>query len=137
MLLVTAFLNFILSKKDKSATPKAPQGRDPSATERGGSFLHMVPGRRVLGPPVTPRHGGAHTGEEGESIQAMLETEREHTTVTVPKEKQRESRGWRETRQVRFTSSSEGPVEREMEEMESYRDAEPETTSDTATLITD
>lgn len=143
MLLVTAIFNFILSKKTKTKSPKRPQENysdqgltTDCVTERAGSestlsFYHMMIGRR----------GGvvAHTtpdicldlGDRSESIQAMLNLEQ----TAAPKETDRERRSRKERRLVWF-SSREEPVEREMEEIDSC-EQEPDTTSDTAPMITD
>ncbi|XP_071377475.1 transmembrane protein 72 [Centroberyx affinis] len=145
MLLVTAFFNFILSKKAKTESPKGPQESYTDqglttvcVTERGGSdssfsFLHMVAGRRGAGLAFTPRDRCLGLGERGESIQAMLELEH---TAAAPKETERERRRWKERRQVCFAGRQD-PVEREMDELDRYCEPEPETTSDTAPMITD
>uniref|UniRef100_A0A3B5B949 Transmembrane protein 72 n=1 Tax=Stegastes partitus TaxID=144197 RepID=A0A3B5B949_9TELE len=137
MLLVTAFFNFILSKKAKTKSPKRPQesysDQGPTTvcvTERTGpestfSFLHMVRGEG-LALANTDRCLGL--GERGESVQAMLEMEQ------TPKDTDRERRWWKERRLIFFRSREE-PVEREMEEMDGYREPEPDTTSDTAPMI--
>lgn len=140
MLLVTALFNFILSKKTKSTSPKRPQESfsdqglttvcvtEGTSSDNTLSFFHMVTGRR--GPALVPSTTRDHChgpGERGESVQAMLALE--HTAA--PKE-----RRWKERRLTRF-SGREEPVEREMEEMEEYCEPEPDTTSDTAPMITD
>uniref|UniRef100_A0A3P8TH33 Transmembrane protein 72 n=1 Tax=Amphiprion percula TaxID=161767 RepID=A0A3P8TH33_AMPPE len=144
MLLVTAFFNFILSKKAKTKSPKRPQesysDQGPTTVcmaERTGSdsafsFLHMVPGRRGAGLALANRDHCLSVGERGESVQAMLETEQ----TASPKDTDRERRRWKERRLIFFRGREE-PVEREMEEMEGYREPEPDTTSDTAPMITD
>ncbi|XP_031594829.2 transmembrane protein 72 [Oreochromis aureus] len=130
MLLVTAFFNFILSKKTKIKPPKSPQesfsNQGPTAvcvtesTGSDGSFFHMVTGRRGQGLALTSRDN-----------QAMLEPEQ----TTAPKDTDGERRRrWKEKRLICFRSGEE-PVEREMEEMDGY--CEPDTTSDTAPMITD
>lgn len=141
MLLVTAFFNFILSKKEKTEPPKRPQDnyRDPvpmCVTERGDtehpfSLLHMVTGRRRPGLAFVARDSGLALGERGESTQAMLEMEQQ---TEGSAERERERRKGKEKRQVRFRIS-EAPEETEMEEMEENGD--PETSSDTAPMITD
>ncbi|KAM3863237.1 transmembrane protein 72 [Diretmus argenteus] len=142
MLLVTALFNFILSKKAKAESPKRPEEsyNDPGlttvcVTERGDSestfsFFHMVTGRRGAGLAFATRDSCLGQGERGESIQAMLELEQ----TAAPKETEMERRKWNERIQGCFTGRG-GPVEREMEELERY--CEPETTSDTAPMITD
>lgn len=144
MLLVTAFFNFILSKKTKTKSPKRPQetysDQGPTTacvTERAGSdstisFFHMVTGRRggELAPATRDRCLGL--GERGESVQAMLELEQ----TAAPKDTDRERRRWKERRLISFRGREE-PVEREMEEMDGYCEPEPDTTSDTAPMITD
>lgn len=143
MLLVTAFFNFILSKKTKTKPPKSPQesfsNQGPTAvfvTESTGSdgtfsFFHMVTGRRGQGLAPTSRDNCLSTGERGDNIQAMLELEQ----TTAPKDTDGERRRrWKEKRLLYFRSGEE-PVEREMEEMDGY--CEPDTTSDTAPMITD
>lgn len=141
MLLVTALFNFILSKKTKS--PKRPQENNSDqglttvcATERAGSestlsFFHMMIGRR--------RGEVAHTtpdicldlGDRSESIQAMLNLKQ----TAAPKETGRERRSILERRLVWFRGREE-PAEREMEEIDSC-EQEPDSTSDTAPMITD
>lgn len=144
MLLVTALFNFILSKKTKTKSPKRPQENYSDqglttvcVTERAGSdstlsFVHMMIGRR----------GGvvAHTtpdlclglGDRSESVRAMLDLEQ----TTAPKETSKERRTRKERRLIWFRGREE-PVEREMEEIDSYCEQEPDTTSDTAPMITD
>lgn len=137
MLLLTAFFNFILSKKTKVRPSKQPQegqsgnqGPTPMCATDGGalspssfSFLHSGTGRRVGGLALAIR-------DSGESVQAMLEAEQ----TVAPSDADRERRRWRERRLI-FSRRREQPVEREMEEME--RCSEPDTTSDTAPMITD
>ncbi|KAF3708276.1 hypothetical protein EXN66_Car001450 [Channa argus] len=136
MLLVTAIFNFILSKKTKTKSPTRPQEShsDQSltticVTERAGSqntfpFLHMIVGRRggVLG----------FTNERGEIVRAMLNREQ----TAAPKNTGRERRSWKERRLMCFRGKEE-PVEREMEEIDGCCEPEPDTTSDTAPMITD
>uniref|UniRef100_A0A667WN54 Transmembrane protein 72 n=1 Tax=Myripristis murdjan TaxID=586833 RepID=A0A667WN54_9TELE len=55
---------------------------------------------------------------------------------SAPKETERQRRRWKDRRQVCLTGR-QGPVEREMEEFERYCEPEPETSSDTAPMITD
>ncbi|XP_029926764.1 transmembrane protein 72 [Myripristis murdjan] len=144
MLLVTAFFNFILSKKAKAESPKGPQDSyndqgltTVCVTERGGSgnnfsFFHMMGSRRGTGLALTSRDRCLGLGERGETIQAMLELEQ----TAAPKETERQRRRWKDRRQVCLTGR-QGPVEREMEEFERYCEPEPETSSDTAPMITD
>ncbi|KAM4606982.1 transmembrane protein 72 isoform 2-T2 [Polymixia lowei] len=144
MLLVTAFFNFILSKKTKAESPKGPQENysDQGLTtvcvsERGNSgstfsFFHMVTGRRGAGLALASRERCFGLGERGESIQAMLDLE----PAAAPKERERASGIYKETRKVCFTDRGVR-LERETEESERYCDPEPETTSDTAPMITD
>lgn len=145
MLLVTAFFNFILSKKTKTKSPKRPQEsyRDQGpntvcVTEGAGSdnntisFFHMVTGRRGGGMALASRDHRLGLGERGESVQAMLELEQ----TAAPKDTDGERRWWKERRLISFRGKEE-PVEREMEEMDSYCEPEPDTTSDTAPMITD
>ncbi|XP_029305592.1 transmembrane protein 72 [Cottoperca gobio] len=138
MLLVTAFFNFLLSKKTKIKSPKRPQEShsdqgpttvcvtEGAASNSTVSFFHVVMGRRgggdrCLGP-----------GERGESVQGMLELEQ----TAAPKGTDRERRRWIEKRLISLRGREE-PVEREMEEMDRYCEPEPDTTSDTAPMITD
>ncbi|XP_074531583.1 transmembrane protein 72 [Halichoeres trimaculatus] len=145
MLLVTALFNFVLSKKTKKKCPKRPQENhnDPGPTtvcvSQGApshissfSFLHVLTGRRGGGGGVTPptRDPSFSPGEGGESVQAMLELQQ----TTAPRDSDRERRRW--TGRMCFRGREE-PVEREMEEMEGYGEAETDTTSDTAPMITD
>ncbi|XP_061913614.1 transmembrane protein 72 [Entelurus aequoreus] len=131
MLLITAFFNFILSKKTNTKCPKRPQegysdqgptavyvSEGPSANNVL-SFLHVLTGKRV----ATATDGPAGTG--GESFQAMLELEQ------TPKERRRE-----EGKPMWMRGRGE-VMEREMEEMREFGESEPETTSDTAPMITD
>lgn len=142
MLLVTAFFNFILSKKPKTKSPKRPQEShgdqgpttvrvtEGAPSDSTFSFLHMVTGRRGVALATRdPRLGPA---ERGESVQAMLELEQ----TAAPKDTDRERRRWKERRPMCFRGREE-PVEREMEEMGGYCEPEPDTTSDTAPMITD
>ena len=143
MLLVTAFFNFILSKKSKTnKSPKRPQESqsdqgpttvcvtEAADSDSNFSFLHMAPGRRGGGLALATRDRSLSPGERGESVQAMLELEQQ-TAATADRERRR----WRERRLICFRGSKEEPVEREMEEMDCYN--EPDTTSDTAPMITD
>ncbi|XP_053189204.1 transmembrane protein 72 [Scomber japonicus] len=141
MLLVTAFFNFILSKKTKTKSPKRPQESygDQGLTtvcvtdspDDTFSLFHMVMGRRGARLPLTTRNGSLGLGERGESEQAMLELEQ--TAKETDKERRRR---WKERRPICLRSREE-PVEREMEEMEGHCEPEPDTTSDTAPMITD
>ncbi|KAM6916206.1 transmembrane protein 72 [Xenentodon cancila] len=140
MLLVTAFFNFILSKKCKS--PKSPQDthidHNPTTvcvTEGSGldsavSFFQGVTGRREEA--ISGRDHCFDLGETGESAQAMLE----QAQTPSPKVAGGERRRWKERRLVWFRGRPE-PVEREMEEMNGCCDPEPDTTSDTARMIAD
>lgn len=139
MLLVTAFFNFILSKKTKVGPPKQPEGQScsqgptPACATDGGAprslpFLHLGIGRRVGALALAVR-------DRGESVQAMLEAQQ----TAAPTDADRERRRWRERRLI-FSRRREEAVEREMEEMEEMeRCSEPDadTTSDTAPMITD
>lgn len=143
MLLVTAFFNFILSKKTKIKSPKRPQESlgdqgpttvcvtEGAAPDTTLSFLHMMTGRRGGPLALTTRDRCLGLGEREESVRAMLELEQEQATAL--KDTDRERRRWKERRLICF-SSREEPVEREMEEMDGY--CEPDTTSDTAPMIT-
>lgn len=142
MLLVTAFFNFILSKKTKTKFPKRPQE---SYSDQGlttvcvtespddtFSLFHMVTGRRGARLALTARDRSLGPGERGESDQAMLELEQ----TAAAKETDRERRKRKERRPICLKGREE-LVEREMEEMEGYCEPEPDTTSDTAPMITD
>lgn len=139
MLLLTAFFNFILSKKTKVRRPKEPQedqsgiqGLAPMCVTDGGArsqsslpFLHLGTGRRGTGLALA-------IADRGESVQAMLEAEQ----TAAPTDGDRERRRWRERRLI-FSRRREEPVEREMEEMERCSEPDADTTSDTAPMITD
>lgn len=145
MLLVTAVFNFILSKKANSKPSKRQQevshgDQSPttvcvadraSSTENNFSFLHLGIGGRGGGMTPTPV-ARLSLGERGESREAMLKPEQ----TAAPRVGDRERRRWRErTRRLMFFRPPEEPAGREMEEMECY--SEPDTTSDTAPMITD
>lgn len=144
MLLVTAFFNFILSKKTKTKSPKRPQDShsdqgpttvcvaEGAPSESTFSFLHTGTGRRggVLILPTRDRC--LSPGERGESVEAMLELEQ----TAAPKDSDRERKRWKERRLIFFRRQEE-PVEREMEEMDCYSEPDADTTSDTAPMITD
>lgn len=144
MLLVTAFFNFILSKKTKLKSPKRPQEShgdqglttecvtDGAASDRNLSFLHIGAGRRGGVLAHATRDRCLSPAERGESVQAMLELEQ----AAAPTDTDRERRRWKDRRLMYFRSREE-PVEREMEEMDRYSEPEPDTTSDTAPMITD
>uniref|UniRef100_A0A4W5LWH6 Transmembrane protein 72 n=1 Tax=Hucho hucho TaxID=62062 RepID=A0A4W5LWH6_9TELE len=130
MLLVTAFFNFILSKNTETVSPKDLEDNvgitSVCVSERGGtehtfSFLHMALGRRGAGLAFVPRESGLGVGERGESSRAMLEVEMEQAGSELERKK----------RHVHFQNSAT-----EETEMEEYHDFEPETTSDTAPMIT-
>lgn len=139
MLLLTAFFNFILSKKTKARPSKEPQegqsgNQDltPVCAADGGalshssfSFLHSGAGRRVGGLALAIR-------DSGESVQAMLEAEQ----TAAPTDADKERSKWRE-RRLMFSRRRERPVEREMEEVERCSEPDADTTSDTAPMITD
>ncbi|XP_014838022.1 PREDICTED: transmembrane protein 72 [Poecilia mexicana] len=139
MLLVTAFFNFILSKKAKSKSPKSPpeSNSDQSlttvcVTERSGSnsassFFQAVTGRKGGEMALTDPDHCFEPQERGESVQAMLE----QGQTVAPAHTERRRRSWKE---VIWFREREEPVEREMEEM---NESEPDTTSDTAPMITD
>ncbi|XP_043992019.1 transmembrane protein 72 isoform X1 [Gambusia affinis] len=138
MLLVTAFFNFILSKKAKIKSPKSPpeSNSDQSLTtvcvaERSGSngtssIFQAVTGRKGGQMAFTDPDHCFEPQERGESIQAMLE--QEQTVAPVHTERRRR---WKE---MIWFRDREEPVERELEEM---NESEPDTTSDTAPMITD
>nr|XP_015799737.2 transmembrane protein 72 [Nothobranchius furzeri] len=143
MLMLTALFNFLLSKKKKVKSLKSPPESitDQSlthvhVTERPEShsivsFLHTGTGRRGEGLAVsdTDRHLGSQ--DRGESNQAML-----HQTA-APEDTDRRRRRWKERRLIWFRWVEEEPVEREMEEIGGYCEPEPDTTSDTAPMITE
>ncbi|XP_041646118.1 transmembrane protein 72 [Cheilinus undulatus] len=146
MLLVTAFFNFILSKKPKTKCPKRPQENlsdqglstvcmteAAASNDTSFSFLQLMTGRRGGGLTITTRDRCLGPGERGESMQAMLELQQ---TATAPKDSDGERRRWRE-RGLMYLRGREEPLEREMEEMNGYCEAETDTTSDTAPMITD
>ncbi|XP_041866514.1 transmembrane protein 72 [Melanotaenia boesemani] len=144
MLLVTALFNFILSKKTKTKSPKSPQESNNNqdltsvcVTERSDldstvSFFSPVTGRRGEGPTFSNKDHCLSLGERGESIQAILELEQ----TAAAEDTSRKKRRWKEKRLIWFRGREE-PVEREMEEMDGYSEPEPDTTSDTAPMITD
>lgn len=139
MLLMTAFFNFILSKKKKTKFKSPPERNGNQglttlgATERSNSqstFSAFAVGtgrsREGLADPDTVRVIGP---EEREGIQAMLG--REQTTAAEDTDRRK---GWKERKLTWFRWGVE-PVEREMEEIDG--EAEPDTTLDTAPMITD
>lgn len=142
MLLVTAFFNFILSKKTKTNSLKPPQESDQGPTtvcvtervlsQSSFSFLHFGTSRRGGGLALTSRNCWLSLRERGESIQAMLELEQS----AAPTEADRERRRCKERRLIFFRHKEE-PVEREMEEMDCYSEPDVDTTSDTAAMITE
>lgn len=141
MLLITAIFNFILSKKKKS--PKRPQESnsdrgltavcvtDGAGSDGTFSFFHMMIGRRGGTLDHTTQDRRINLGGRSESIQAMLEEEQ-----MAPKDTGTERRSWKERRLI-CLRRGEGPVERELKEIDSYCEPEPDTTSDTAPMITD
>uniref|UniRef100_A0A8D0AAR2 Transmembrane protein 72 n=1 Tax=Sander lucioperca TaxID=283035 RepID=A0A8D0AAR2_SANLU len=146
MLLVTAFFNFILSKKTKTKSPKRPQeshsDQGPTtvyvtegASNSTVSFFHVVTGRRAGVLALPNRDHCLGPGDRGDSVQAMLELEQ----TAAPKGTDRDrrwKRRWKERRLICLRGREE-PVEREMEEMDGYCEPEPDTTSDTTELLTD
>lgn len=143
MLLVTAVFNFILSKKANPKPSKRQQDshgdQGPSAVcvtdatppENNISFLHLGIGGRGGGRTPTPitRLGPGDRGESGEAMLKPVQT-------AAPRDGDGERRGWRERRRrMLFFRPPEEPAAREMAEMECY--SEPDTTSDTAPMITD
>uniref|UniRef100_A0A8C7IBF8 Transmembrane protein 72 n=1 Tax=Oncorhynchus kisutch TaxID=8019 RepID=A0A8C7IBF8_ONCKI len=134
MLLVTAFFNFILSKNTETVSPKDLEDNvgitSVCVSERGGtehtfSFLHMAMGRRGAGLAFVPRESGLGVGARGESSRAMLEVEMEQPGSELERVRKEKNR------HVHFQKSAT-----EETEMEEYHDFEPETTSDTAPMIT-
>ncbi|XP_074501763.1 transmembrane protein 72 isoform X1 [Sebastes fasciatus] len=149
MLLVTALFNFILSKKTKVKSPKRPQQEshgdqgptticvtEGAASNSTVSFFHTMTGRRGGGLALATRDHCLGPGERGESVQAMLELELEQTEAPKGTDGERRRRRWRERKLICLRGREE-PVEREMEEMDGYCEPEPDTTSDTAPMITD
>lgn len=142
MLLVTALFNFILSKKTKTKSPKRPKENysdqglttlcvtDKAGSESNLSFFHRMIGRRGVVAHTTPDIC-LDLGDRSESIQSMLNLE----LTAIPKDAGRERRSRKGMRLMWFRGTEE-PVEREMEEIESC-EQEPDTTSDTAPMITD
>ncbi|XP_047208106.1 transmembrane protein 72 [Girardinichthys multiradiatus] len=136
MLLVTAFFNFILSKKAKTKSPKSPlehnsdQGQTiVCKTDNGtSSFFQAVTGRQGEEMALADPAHCLDPQERGESLQAMLEHEQ---TIAPAHAESRRRRWWKE--RIWFRGGEE-PVEREMEEM---NEPEPDTTSDTAPMITE
>ncbi|XP_054654974.1 transmembrane protein 72 [Dunckerocampus dactyliophorus] len=133
MLLATAFFNFILSKKTNTKCPIRPEESysdqgltavcvtDGPGPNNALSFFHVLTGKRV----AVATRDGCHVlaDRQGGSFQAMLELEQ------TPKERRRKERRpmWMRGREE----------EREMEEIREFGESEPETTSDTAPMITD
>ncbi|KAM8859763.1 transmembrane protein 72 [Spinachia spinachia] len=144
MLLVTAFFNFILSKKTKIESPKRPQeshcdqGPTTVSVAEGAaangtvSFFHMVTGRRGTGLALAARDRCLGPGEGGESVQTMLELEQ----TTATKGTDRDRRRLKERRPFCLRGREE-PVGREMQDTDSYGELETDTTSDTAPMIAD
>uniref|UniRef100_A0A8C6TV16 Transmembrane protein 72 n=1 Tax=Neogobius melanostomus TaxID=47308 RepID=A0A8C6TV16_9GOBI len=132
MLLVTAFFNFLHSKK-----PKATKGPQQSfsdqnlttvciteQTNQSFSFLKFVWSSKKEDRLALTSSDDLCSSERGDSVQAMLE----------PRNKVRDEQKRRDRRLICFGGSRrEKPVEREMEEMDKSCD----TTSDTAPMITD
>lgn len=139
MLLITAIFNFILSKK-KKVKSKSPlennsnQGlttvcmTDRPNSQSTFSVNETGTGRRREGLTVSDTDRGL-SPEEREGIQAMLGREQ-----TASPEDTDRRRWWTERKLMSFRRGVE-PVEREMEELDG--EPEPETTSDTALMITD
>ncbi|XP_037321944.2 transmembrane protein 72 [Pungitius pungitius] len=138
MLLVTAFFNFILSKKTKIESPKRHQGlttvcvAEGAASNDAVSFLHAGTGRRGAGRALAARDRCPGPGERGESVRTTLELEQ----TTAPKGTDRDGSRWKERRPFCLRGREE-PVGREIEDMDSYCEPEADTTSDTAPMITD
>uniref|UniRef100_A0A3B5M883 Transmembrane protein 72 n=1 Tax=Xiphophorus couchianus TaxID=32473 RepID=A0A3B5M883_9TELE len=120
MLLVTAFFNFILSKKAKTKSPKSPPESNgdqsqTTVTERSGSngtssFFQAVMGRKGGEMALTDPDYCFEPQDRGESVQAMLE----QVQTVAPAHTERRKRGWKE---MIWFREREEPVEREMEEM--------------------
>lgn len=142
MLLVTAFFNFILSKKTKTKLPKRPQEShsdqglttvcvtEGAHSDSSFSFLRNGMGRRGGGLALVSTERCLGPGERGDSVQAMLELDQ----TAARKDAEGERRRSKE-RKLMFFRRREEPAEREMEEMDCYN--EPDTVSDTAPMITD
>ncbi|KAF7653485.1 hypothetical protein LDENG_00082020 [Lucifuga dentata] len=126
MLLVTAFFNFILSKKTKAKSSNRPQERDPGErvdSDINLSFLCTAADRTES---VTATECRLAMREGADSIQAMLELQQR----AGPKETEREGRRWKERRKMCCIGGEE-PAE------EMDRCCETDATSDTAPMITD
>ncbi|KAF3842140.1 hypothetical protein F7725_024091 [Dissostichus mawsoni] len=139
---VVCFLHPVLENKaqtSKEATGKSQRPRpDHCLCGRNCSFEQH---RLILPRGDRKEKGGTGSGnqrplprpgERGESVQAMLELEQ----TAAPKGTDRERRWWKEGRLISLRGREE-PVEREMEEMDGYCEPEPDSTSDTAPMITD
>ncbi|XP_024916599.1 transmembrane protein 72 isoform X2 [Cynoglossus semilaevis] len=137
MLLVTALLNFILSKKTKNKSHKKDQSLTSvcvsasTGPDRTISLSHMLAGKRGGQLDLTATHCRPGLEEGGESVQAMLELEQRAASTDTDRK-----RRWKD-RRLRIFKGKEEPVEREMEEMDGCCEPEPDTTSDTAPMITD
>ncbi|XP_037829326.1 transmembrane protein 72 isoform X2 [Kryptolebias marmoratus] len=139
MLLMTALFNFVLSKKKKTKS-KSPlesnsnQGptticvTDRSNSQSTFSVFETGTGRRGEGLAVSDTVH-SFSPEEREGIQAML-----GRALTASPEGSDRRKRWKERKLTWFKRGVE-PVEREMEEIDD--ETEPDTTSDTAPMITD
>ncbi|XP_020776781.2 transmembrane protein 72 [Boleophthalmus pectinirostris] len=137
MLLVTAFFNFILSKKPKASIDQQESDSNQNLTtvciteqtDKSFSFLKLVwRGRKEDGLALTK----SEEEEEGEDL-VSCERRDNIQAMLAPKHKDRGRQKRRDRGLVCFWSSKEDPVEREMEEMDKSCD----TTSDTAPMISD
>ncbi|KAF6731444.1 Transmembrane protein 72 [Oryzias melastigma] len=140
MLLVTAIFNFILSKKAKCKDIKISHVchsnqdlttlRDAESSDSNSSFLHAKTGRKEEGLALSDRERHLSPEDRCEHTQTMLDK-----TQTPPSDNTGKTRWTWKDRRLTWFRGREKLVEKEMEEMEVY--CEPETTSDTAPMITD
>uniref|UniRef100_A0A3P9HC74 Transmembrane protein 72 n=1 Tax=Oryzias latipes TaxID=8090 RepID=A0A3P9HC74_ORYLA len=141
MLLVTAIFNFILSKKTNVKDTKISHVchsnldlttlRDIERSDSSNTFpfLHAKTGRREDGLNLSDREHRLSPEHKGEHTQTMLEKRQTPSSDDTGKTRWT----WRDKSLTWFRGREE-LVERELEEMEVY--CEPETTSDTAPMIT-
>lgn len=125
MLLMTAFFNFILSKKKKTKFKSPLERRSNSQSTFSAFDVGTGRSREGMSDSDTVHVIGP---EEREGIQAM--PGREQTTAAEDTDRRK---GWKERKLTWFKWGVE-PVEREMEELDV--EAEPDTTLDTAPMIT-
>ncbi|XP_030628559.1 transmembrane protein 72 [Chanos chanos] len=129
MLLVTGFVNFILSRKKKAEQSKETGEpglstiyvSDMGENEQSVSFFHVITGKRASFFPIS-----SVLQSPADSTQAMLDPH--HPATHGPR-----ARGKGDKRHVRFVKG----LDQDKTEMDGYHDMELETTSDKAPMIPD